>query len=131
MIRTTILAFAAALLTGCAGFSTTDSQEQAGITQVHAEPVILDGRHVTTRYRVTTGKEYGSLNVEVRWRENGSPEVVQVKASSVQAFEGQAVSAQAVIEVQRELTRLGAAISGDARAAIMEAVSRAIPVPVP
>ena len=89
MLKTTIIACAIGLLTGCA------SLNNAGTAKYSVEPIITETGPICCRVLVENGKEYASLKAHVERRADGSY-VVDLDERNVKAFEGQAKTAGAV-----------------------------------
>ena len=89
MLKTTIIACAIGLLTGCA------SLNNAGTAKYSVEPIITDSGPICCRVLVENGKEYASLKAHVERKPDGSY-IVDLDERTVKAFEGQAKTAGAV-----------------------------------
>lgn len=116
------------LLVGCANFvdkhgekmATTPSQQYAGILQIDA---VVNGAPV----KVISGKESQDLRVDGVFDETGQLTSINISAQEVRAFEGQAISADAVVAITDTIfTRLTEAGVNVTRAVIEGAVRAAL-----
>ncbi len=97
-MRLCFLLLPALALGGCAGGPSAD---YAGITEVS---LVEEGR----AFKATTGKQYGSLELEVERAPDGAIVAIKLKARSVEAFAGQQIAAelrQALGEIVRSTVR--------------------------
>ena len=103
MLKTTIIACAIGLLTGCA------SLNNAGTAKYSVEPIITDSGPICCRVLVENGKEYASLKAHVERKPDGSY-VVDLDEKTVKAFEGQAKVAEATNGSVKAAATLGASV---------------------
>lgn len=103
-------AAAVATMSGCANLALTDSQKNAGITTVTAEPALAEKDKFTRfgdRIMYKSGKEASAISVIIDLDKDGqgnpAPTKVQITAGDVRAFEGQKISADAAKDVQKTL----------------------------
>ena len=125
------LAFAVVLLAnlqGCANFvdkhgnemSTTPSQQYAGILEIDAT---INGAPL----HLVSGKESQALVVNGEFGEDGTLTSLHISAQQIEAFEGQAISAQAVAAITDTIfTRLSEAGVNVTRAVVEGAVKAAL-----
>lgn len=113
----------AVLACSCA---TTESMDYAGTADYHVTPVFNDaGDVVAYEARVRNGKEIGHVKLGFRKNTDGSMELV-LDEEGVQAFAGQAISADAVARMTEALTSAGVQVTP----AIIEGILKGLnPVP--
>lgn len=93
-------------LTGDLG-TEVDSVAKAGVTVVDVNPVVSESEHAKsmgTSYKAIFGKEYGGFSLLVDFDDQGRPKKLQVNASDVEAFAGQATAQHAAVAIREALT---------------------------
>lgn len=115
----------AAVLAGAlavAGCATTESMDYAGTADYRVTPVFNDaGDVVAYEARVRNGKEIGRVKLQFRKDAAGLMELT-LDEEGVTAFQGQAISAEAVARMTDAITRAGVAITPEITKAIIEAL---------
>ena len=110
---------AALMLSACAS---TESLDYAGTADYHITPVFnAAGDVVAYEARVRNGKEIGHVKLGFRKSADGTMEL-QLDEEGVKAFEGQAISADAVARMTEALTRAGVQVTP----AIVEGIVKAL-----
>lgn len=112
MRRPTLIALALVALSGCATTAddqgrAIDSTTGAGINAYRSEPVFAAPGEVEVGKKVelVLGKEVGTARVRVDLAcENGDPIRLELDATDVRAFEGQATAASAIVAIRQDLT---------------------------
>ncbi len=123
-----IIILSVLFLAGCANFvdkngeamTTTPSQQYAGILQVNA---VVNGAPI----ELISGKESQDLSIEASFDDSGQLTSIDISAKEIAAFEGQAISAQAVAQITDVVfTRLTEAGVNVTRAVVEGAVKAAL-----
>jgi hypothetical protein len=118
-----VIVAAVTLLSACA---TTESMDYAGTADYHVTPVFNDaGDVVAYEARVRNGKEIGHVRLEFKKGGDGTMEL-NLDEEGVTAFQGQAISAEAVTRMTEAITRAGVAITPEITKAIIEALKPAL-----
>lgn len=104
---------------GCANLALTNSQKEAGITTVTAEPALAEKDKFTRfgdRVVYKSGKESSAINVVIDLDKDGqgnpAPVRVEITAGDVKAFEGQRISADAAVKTQEALGKTTSDVTG-------------------
>lgn len=92
-----LILLAVLLSTGCASNVALRESSDFGVSRLEMRRP--DGTHV----KLDLGKEYASFKASLSWDEEGRP-AVKVEAVGVRAFEGQALAAHVVAEVERQIS---------------------------
>ena len=115
-------------LQGCANFvdkqgndmATTPSQQYAGILEISAD---VNGAPIN----LISGKEHQDLVVNGAFDESGQLTEIQISAKQISAFEGQAISAEATVQITDVIfSRLTEAGVNVTRAIVESAVKAAM-----
>ena len=122
------IALMAILVTSCANFvdkhgeqmTTTPSQQYAGILQINA---VVNGAPL----ELISGKESQNLAIVASFDDTGQLTHINISATEIAAFQGQAISAEAVVQITDIVfTRLTEAGINVTRAIVEGAVKAAL-----
>lgn len=100
-MKTLIIALALAL-TGCA------SLQNAGMAEYSVKPMVIDKQTVCCEVTIKNGKEYASLKAKVI--KKGDDYSVELEEVTVQAFAGQARTAEVVGKTVEAAASLGTSV---------------------
>jgi hypothetical protein len=110
------LLLASVSLGGCAYWGSDNVQNRAGIADATVETAVTeDGTPYIAALRLTDGKEYGDVTLEI---ETNSGYKVRYSAGEVGAFQGQ--------QFRADLEKRVAEAAGDAGPDIVESITRAV-----